>query len=143
MDSRLKGYPLLRTFGGQIFVLTVVMGLLFLSALILIWWMPSSASAGIAAVFAGVCYVSAVAALLGESYFCRRQQGVSGMFFAMMIRTGFPLLAVIILKVWGGPFAQPATICYLIAFYFGALIVQVAASYCAAADLDLRQRKIP
>ena len=133
MHSRLK-HALLQTPVGQIIVLTVVMLSLYSAAALCIWWMQGPKMLGIAAALASLCYVTATIALLGESFFSKRHQAVLGMYWAVMIRSGVPLIAVIVLKVLGGSFAEPPAVCHLVAFYFGALIVQVVASYYAADD---------
>ena len=124
-------------------VLSAVMLSLFSAAALFTWWMQGPKMLGIAAVLAGLCYLSAAIALLGESFFSHRQQAVLGMYWAMMLRSGVPLIAVAIMKGIGGPFAEPRAVCYLIAFYFAALIVQVAASYCAADDPQLAAARSP
>ena len=91
MHSRLK-HALLQTTVGQMIVLTVVMLSLYAVAAMFAWWLQGPEMLGIVAVLAGVCYVAATIALLGESFFAERQQAVLGMYWAMMIRTGVPLI---------------------------------------------------
>ena len=131
MQSRLKR-NLLQTTGGQFVVLTAAMLSLYAAAAVIAWLAQGLNTLGIAVVLALVCYASALIALFGERFFSERRQALLGLYWAMMIRSGVPLLAVMMMKVLGGPFAEPPAVCYLITFYFGALIVQVVLSYLAA-----------
>ncbi|MCC6123848.1 MAG: hypothetical protein IT426_02715 [Pirellulales bacterium] len=133
MHFRLKR-DLIRTPLRQIGVLTAAMLSIFAAAIPFGWWLRGPEMLGIAGVLAGLCYAAAVMALLGESYFSARRLTLWGMCWSMSIRTGVPLLAVMMMKVGGGPFAETPAICYLLVFYFGALAIQVALSYCAADD---------
>ena len=142
MHSRLK-HVLLKTLLGQLMVLTAVMFSLYAAAALVIWWMQDSQLLSISAALAGICYLSAALALLGESYFSHRQQAVVGMYWSMMIRSGVPLIAAMMMKLLGGPFVEPPAICYLIAFYFAALIVQVVLSYFAADDAQSAAAQSP
>ncbi len=128
---------------GHLIILTAVMFALYSTAALLIWRLQEPKMLGIAAGLAGVCYVSAMLALLGEKFFSVRDQAVLGTYWAMTARTGIPLLAVLLMNVSGGPFAEPAAICYLIVFYFGALIVQVVLAYCSADNAQPKAAKIP
>jgi hypothetical protein len=142
MPSRLK-HILLQTLGGQIMFLTGAMLLLYSAVAVIIWHWQDPKLLSIAAVLASLCYVSALLALLGEGYFSQRQQAALGMYWSMMVRTGVPLLAVMLMKVLGGPFVEAPAVCYLIAFYFGALIVQVVISYSAADELRPTAARTP
>jgi hypothetical protein len=120
------------TLAGQIMTLAVVLAALYSIAALDIWLRHPVEMYGIAGLFVGLCFIAALLSLLGESYFAQRRLAAVGMYWAMMIRTGVPLLAVMLMKIRGGPFVEPSAICYLIAFYFGALIVQVVLAYNSA-----------
>jgi hypothetical protein len=130
MPSRRKHFRL-QTLAGQMIVLTAVMLLLYAVVASLAVWLQRTGTLGIAAAMAAVCYGAAALALLGDGYFAARRLPAVGLYWAMAIRTGVPLIALMLMKLAGGPFAEFAAVCYLITFYFGALVVQVALSYLA------------
>ena len=112
---------------GQAAILSGVM--LLLAAIVggIAWRRHGGEMAGAAAITAAVCYFSALVALICERAFSGNG-AIAGILLSISIRTGVPLAAVLCMKKWGGRFAEPEAVVYLIVFYFAALITHVVLS---------------
>jgi hypothetical protein len=144
MYSRLK-HRLLHTSAGNLLILTAAMSLLYLATAPVILCMQKQGlkMLGIAAAIAGVCYTAAALAMLGEKAFSGKHHATLGLYWAMMIRTGVPLIAALFIKLLGGSLVELPVIGCLLLFYFGALIVQVLLSYLETQESTMAKAQRP
>lgn len=117
----------LHTLGGQAAILSSAMLVLWAIVVGISWLRCEGGISGVAALSAAVCYFAAIFALASEKAFSGNG-ALFGMLLSMAIRTGIPLAAVVCMKKWGGRFAEPEAVVYLVIFYFAALITHVALS---------------
>jgi hypothetical protein len=120
---------LLCTIGGQVGILTLIMLTASAVVMVLAWWLQGLEILRLVAIAAGVCYIAAIIALVGERWFAAHQLTLMGLGWAMAFRTGVPLAAALALLARGGPLVTPWIICYLGVFYLIALTVHVVLSY--------------
>jgi hypothetical protein len=77
-------------------------------------------------VAAGVCWVSASAALLITAITAGGPQAVAGLFMSIAVRTGVPLGAAALATTVGGPLADAGLFGLIVIHYLAALVVETA-----------------
>jgi hypothetical protein len=86
-----------------------------------------------ASLAAGVCLASAAVALLMSHSLRYAAGGVAGVLLPMIVRTGLPLVLILIVRVRGQVLVEAGFVYYLVGFYLLALAVEVPMSLPVAA----------
>jgi hypothetical protein len=117
-----------RTLPVRVAALTAVMAAAYGGALFAAVGKGGHAGVVAASLTGGVCLASAVAALLMSHLLRGPANGVAAMLLPMVVRTGLPLLLVLIVRSGGQGLVEAGFVYYLMGFYLLALAVEIPMS---------------
>jgi hypothetical protein len=117
-----------RSLRAQMAVLLAVMLGAYGCVLFLVAARGDAVGIAAATLAAGVCLVSAAAALLMSHWLRDPANGLAGVLLPMVARTGLPLLLALIARTGGQGLVESGLVYYLVGFYVLAMAVEIPMS---------------